>query len=195
MATSSGRTPGSTRSSTSIKFPNRHVEAISFTLSDEERALYDGVSDFVYRMGQSPDDKLHQSWHFILMVLQKEIGSSTFAARKTLRKCADDRRAGPETGELKRLLSLAESIDENRKLDGLLQVLKDRQGERVIVFTQFLDTLSYLERALNARGVKTATFHGGLSAAEKERAVGRFRRNAQVFISSEAGGEGRNLQF
>jgi len=30
---------------------------------------------------------------------------------------------------------------------------------------------------------------------EKELAVERFRRKAQVFISSEAGGEGRNLQF
>jgi SNF2 family DNA or RNA helicase len=184
-----------TRSSTAIRFPDRHVETVTFTLSPAERELYDEVSDFIYRMARTPQSSLYQKWHFILMVLQKEIGSSSFAARKTLRKSLSDRRLGPEGQTVKRLCDLAESIEHNSKLDGLLNVLRDCQGEKTIVFTQFLDTLAYLHRSLQAEGINCAVFHGGLAGSEKELAIERFRRRAQVLISSEAGGEGRNLQF
>jgi superfamily II DNA/RNA helicase len=40
-----------------------------------------------------------------------------------------------------------------------------------------------------------STFHGGLRAAEKDQAMERFERDAEVLLSSEVGGEGRNLQF
>ena len=184
-----------TRSSTSIKFPERHVETVSFTLSGRERELYDGVSDFIVDTARAAEDKVYQKWHFILMLLQKEIGSSTFAAAKTLRRCLENRRLGDDVERLKGLLDLADGIQANSKFQGIERVLNERKGERVIVFTQFLDTLAYLKRALDERGVSCAVFHGGLNPAEKELAIERFRRNAQVLISSEAGGEGRNLQF
>ena len=38
-------------------------------------------------------------------------------------------------------------------------------------------------------------YHGGLSAAEKEAAIRRFEGEAQLLLSTEAAGEGRNLQF
>lgn len=185
-----------TRSSTAIRFPDRHVETVTFALSETERALYDGVSDFIRRITGTGDESLYQKWHFILMVLQKEIGSSSFAARGTLRKVLTDHGSGDdETRELRRLVELADAIDDNAKLRGLDRVMAEREGEKVIIFTQFLETLAYLERSLTARGVKVSVFHGGLSASEKELAIDRFRRQSQVLISTEAGGEGRNLQF
>jgi superfamily II DNA/RNA helicase len=38
-------------------------------------------------------------------------------------------------------------------------------------------------------------FHGGLSAVEKEAAITEFQEEAEILLSSELGGEGRNLQF
>jgi SNF2 family DNA or RNA helicase len=184
-----------TRSSTAIKFPSRHVETVTFELTPIERALYDGVSEFIRRMTRTGDEKLYQKWHFILMVLQKEIGSSSFAARGTLRKVLTDHHTAEESGDLQHLVDLADQIEHNTKLVGLDRVLGEREGEKVIVFTQFLETLAYLERSMAARGIRTSVFHGGLSATEKELAIDRFRRHAQVLISTEAGGEGRNLQF
>jgi len=184
-----------TRSSTSIRFPNRYVEIVSFTLSDAERELYDRVSDFIVRVARSSSPKIYQRWHFILMVLQKEIGSSSFAALKTLKKCDAGNWHGVDKGELTRLSELAASIRHNNKFDGLKEVLEKRSGEKIIIFTQFLDTLNYIHRELSEMGIACSVFHGGLSMPEKELAVERFRRKAQVFISSEAGGEGRNLQF
>lgn len=184
-----------TRSSTAIKFPERQVETVSFALSNEERELYDGVSDFIVDTAKVTEEKTYQKWHFILMLLQKEIGSSTFAAARTLKKCLDTGRLGEDVTRLRHLVDLATSIRENSKLQGLERVLKERNGERIIVFTQFLDTLAYIQRSLEARGVSCVAFHGGLSPAEKETAIDRFRRKTQVLVSSEAGGEGRNLQF
>ncbi len=184
-----------TRSSTSIRFPDRYVETISFTLSQPERELYDRVSDFIVRVARSSNPKLYQRWHFILMVLQKEIGSSSFAAMKTLRKCRDSKWHGLDGGELEQLSRLAHSIKHNSKIDGLKEVLEKRGNEKLIVFTQFLDSLGYIHRTLTGMGVPCVVFHGGLSAPEKELAVERFRRKARVLVSTEAGGEGRNLQF
>ena len=38
-------------------------------------------------------------------------------------------------------------------------------------------------------------FHGGLSRLEKEAAIERFRGRARLLLCTEAGSEGRNLQF
>jgi SNF2 family DNA or RNA helicase len=40
-----------------------------------------------------------------------------------------------------------------------------------------------------------AVFHGGLSRLAKEEAIRQFRGPAQVLLATEAGSEGRNLQF
>jgi SNF2 family DNA or RNA helicase len=43
--------------------------------------------------------------------------------------------------------------------------------------------------------VAHAVFQGSLSAAEKDRAIGRFREEVDLLLSTDSGGEGRNLQF
>src|SRR6266487_3383393 len=67
--------------------------------------------------------------------------------------------------------------------------------EKGIVFPQCGLTLRYLEEVLRADGYRIATYHGGLGVAAKDAAVRAFRKDGQVFLSTEAGGEGRNLQF
>jgi hypothetical protein len=44
-------------------------------------------------------------------------------------------------------------------------------------------------------GHDVAVFHGGLSRLEKEAAIERFRGRARILLCTEAGSEGRNLQF
>ncbi len=48
---------------------------------------------------------------------------------------------------------------------------------------------------LRQAGHETAVFHGGLSRLEKEAAVQHFRGAARLLLATEAGSEGRNLQF
>lgn len=69
-------------------------------------------------------------------------------------------------------------------------------SEKVIIFTQFIETQLFLREALAAH-YDVHIFNGRMNAEEKDRAVERFRqgRERQILISTEAGGEGRNFQF
>jgi SNF2 family DNA or RNA helicase len=183
-----------TRGKTSLVFPQRFVRTVRFELTAPERELYDSVSDFIYQTAHSADEAFFQKWHFILIVLQKEMGSSSFAALRTLEKTRSNYDLGPARAGIDRLHGLASAIRHNAKLDGLLGVLEEHR-EKVIVFTQFRSTLEYLKRELEARGHRTSIFHGNLNPDEKEAAIASFREEVPVLISTEAGGEGRNLQF
>ena len=84
------------------------------------------------------------------------------------------------------------------KLDEFLEVVENiRSTEpetKIVVFTGFKATQKYLADNLGRRGFAVSKFHGGLSLEDKERAIREFRDSSQILISTEAGGEGRNLQ-
>ncbi len=67
--------------------------------------------------------------------------------------------------------------------------------EKVIVFTQFLETQHFLRQTLRHHGYEVEVFNGRMNQQQKDDAVLRFRRRSQVLIATEAGGEGRNFQF
>ena len=68
-------------------------------------------------------------------------------------------------------------------------------GEKVVIFTQFIETQDLLAATLRRNGFTVSTFNGQMSLEDKESAVRKFRETDQVLISTEAGGEGRNFQF
>ena len=88
----------------------------------------------------------------------------------------------------------AAAITSNVKAARLREFLES-VDEKVLIFTQYLRTLQYLRGVLEADGHRVAAYHGGLSPAAKDAAVRTFRGDADIFLSTEAGGEGRNLQF
>ena len=67
--------------------------------------------------------------------------------------------------------------------------------EKAIVFTQFRGTQELLAEALAAAGLQAVLYHGEQDWQEKEEALEIFRTKVPFLISTEAGGEGRNLQF
>jgi SNF2 family DNA or RNA helicase len=133
--------------------------------------------------------------YFTLMVLQKEMGSSWAAARATLERLAL-RPAGLDQRRLRALAARAEAVAGSpSKVRTLLRVLASLGAEKAIVFTQFRSTQDAIVSALIAAGIEPAVFHGELGWREKEEALDHFRTAAPVLVSTEAGGEGRNLQF
>ncbi len=70
-------------------------------------------------------------------------------------------------------------------------------GERVLVFSQYVEMLNILDQAIrNALGVEPYVLHGGMSAARRDDAVRRFQGETGpgVFlVSLKAGGVGLNL--
>ncbi len=175
--------------------PPRRVHSLAVRLSPPERHLYDDVTEFVRDAYWSASGRLPWTARLTLIVLQREIGSSTFAVAGTLGRLAQSSLFGlEERDRLEGLRQDAAAIASNTKASRL-RVFLEAFDEKVLVFTQYRRTLGYLEGVLEADGHRVAAYHGGLSAAAKDAAVRAFREDCDVFLSTEAGGEGRNLQF
>jgi SNF2 family DNA or RNA helicase len=186
-----------TRSSTSIQFPRREVLTHGLDLYDDERRFYEEVSSFVRTKAASDEKHLHRTpWPLLLVVLQKEIGSSTAAALGTLERASQGRlvTAGPE---MRGLLELGRAVRQHAKMDALTELVDEsrRAGEKMLVFSQFRRTIESIGETLAARGLRVGLFHGGLPAHAKDAVVEAFRNDLDIMASTEAGGEGRNLQF
>jgi hypothetical protein len=102
-----------------------------------------------------------------------------------------------EIAELELLHGRLASVDDS-KLNEFLEVVGNiRSAEpetKIVIFTGFKATQKYLADNLGNLGFTVSKFHGGLSLEDKERAIREFRDSTQILISTEAGGEGRNLQ-
>lgn len=129
---------------------------------------------------------------------EQEHGAKIAEIEKTLSRIDED---VPLLGEYQRKLG---SLSRDSKAGALVDLVRDliakEQDVKVIVFTQFIRTLSYLRRVVEAsiKGIQTGVFHGQLSKDAKDVEVERFKTSKgapYVFFSTEAGGEGRNFQF
>lgn len=102
-----------------------------------------------------------------------------------------------EIARLSEFIKLAKEIENGR--DSKLEVLKDilslhvGRGEKVIVFTEYKDTLDYLWEKLSG-SFRVVTAYGGLSENEYERRFMEFLENADVLIATDVASEGLNLQ-
>lgn len=74
------------------------------------------------------------------------------------------------------------------------RILEQDPSEKILIFSQYLNSIEMIRARLAGRH-SVRVFHGGMTRDEKDAAHEVFRRSAQVLISSEAGGEGRNFQF
>ena len=123
------------------------------------------------------------------------MGSSSQAAAGTLAKIAEQPKlSDADRARLVELSARAAGQGQNTKVDRLLALLGEF-SDKIVIFTQFRATQELLERRLRESGHDVAVFHGGLSRLEKERAIERFRGPARLLLCTEAGSEGRNLQF
>jgi len=102
-------------------------------------------------------------------------------------------------GELVRLARDVERREVETKLRELRRVMEteqlQRSGEKLLVFTESRETLEYLAERLRGWGLSVVTLHGGQNLDQRIAAEHEFRERAQVMVSTEAGGEGINLQF
>jgi superfamily II DNA or RNA helicase len=101
--------------------------------------------------------------------------------------------------QLIQLARTAERREIETKLQQLQAVMADQRiqstGEKLLIFTESRDTLDYLAEKLQGWGYSVVTLHGGMNLDERIRAEHTFRDRAQIMVSTEAGGEGINLQF
>jgi len=205
-----------TRSQVNINLPPRQANTVRLNLSDEEAEFYKAVSNCVRELLrgqtleqttseqsqevlQSPQSAtIRQTDRFALLTLQREIGSSPKAAEATLRSLGA-RITDEESHQ--RLLGLAErsaqihSWAKAEALEKLLKTILHDPTEKVIIFTHFRRTLEKLAELLQKMGVDFVQYHGEMDMPSKNQAIADFESHANILLSTEAAGEGRNLQF
>lgn len=76
-----------------------------------------------------------------------------------------------------------------------LQSEENEPDLKVLIFTEFVPTQQMLKEFLEARGISVVTLNGSMSMEERKQAQDAFRKSHRVLISTDAGGEGLNLQF
>ncbi len=114
-----------------------------------------------------------------------------------------------EIAELRQLAEQAQAVentDSEAKLSKLKDLLHkegffDHPDKRLLIFTEFKDTLDYLVEKLKGWGFRVGCIHGGMKPGSRDEPGTRlyseqqFREGAiQVLVATEAAGEGINLQ-
>ena len=109
-----------------------------------------------------------------------------------------------EKAEVDTLLELARSTEAqgtDAKAEALLELIYKLQQEendpelKVLVFTEFVATQAMLSEFLNGRGFSVGTLNGTMDLEARARAQQAFSRDVRILVSTDAGGEGLNLQF
>ncbi len=178
------------RSSTGILFTHRKAQTVLTDPAPEEARLSQQVTGIVRQCyGQ---DKKPLS-RFTLKNLQMELGSSPAAIVPTVERLLMEGLPDNPQLQLREVFDLAKGIRESAKLAALRKTLASLAGEKAVIFTRYLATLHWLKESL--KDYPLVVYHGGISAREKDESVDRFRREAQLLLSTDSGGEGRNLQF
>jgi SNF2 family DNA or RNA helicase len=183
------------RSDIDIQFTKRYASTDLIELTESEKYLYDGISKFIKERYK---DKSSSISRFLLKCLQEEMGSSFLTLNNTLKKLVEnDKVSSFDKNTLKEFHILSKEIineDIPPKLISLLEIIKNF-NDKMIIFTKYRTTQSSITDFLTKQGLIVAEFHGGLKRADKEKQIDLFREKAQIIVSTETGGEGRNLQF
>ncbi|MCM8809475.1 MAG: SNF2-related protein, partial [Candidatus Omnitrophica bacterium] len=229
-------------------FPPRKVETPKYYLSDDEKKLYNAVTEYVEKHFNKALEKEKRNVTFALTILQRRLASSARAIRKSLERRyerlkdlygkgkllqdvgydedyledLEEKERWRKEEELLEKLTSAETLEELKeeieKLSELVVLAKEvekkeietklnelrkvmdaeklhQTGTKLLLFTESKDTLEYLVEKLKKWGYSVTFIHGGMNLDARIKAEAEFKNQAQIMVSTEAGGEGINLQF
>jgi len=122
--------------------------------------------------------------------LKKTVGGSKYieAELEILKQCTELAKSASAGRNDIKFRKLLEVIDE-------FIIRENKPDLKFIIFTEFIETQNYINDNLTSLGYTTALINGRMSADEKLKARNKFQNEAQFLISTDAGGEGINLQF
>lgn len=163
----------------------RHVRSFRLNPSQAERVLYNVVLERAkeeYTKVKGERRNILPLIHLLRQLASHPMTAISSKSQLSLNDLADDARSFVPV----KLLRLRQLIS---------RLIGGSQCESVIVFTQFLNTQREISRMVKSLGHRVWTFHGQLNNEEKENTIIRFKSQGGVLVSTDAGSEGRNLQF
>lgn len=204
------------------EFTIRKPETVTVEFTSQQKKLHDDLlSTQAAIMSRLHGD---QNVKFMMTTIRRQAASCLFGLAPLLREILMrhlDELAWEESDEtyqpghsavinsienqIRIVLKQAETLDSHDpKLNALRKIFTDKQtmvNNKVMVFSSFRHTLSYLYRHLDADGLRVGMVHGGTPDDERVRLRNRFRLDAKdnealdVLLFSEIGCEGLDYQF
>ncbi len=177
------------------------TRAIRTTLERRLAALKDGEQQASLRLAElengaegseSSDDEMAELYDMDGQELLDELLKSHVSALQS------------EGSHVETLLDAAvrcEQAGPDAKAEALIEWIYELQAEenepdlKVLIFTEFVPTQQMLKEFLEARGISVVTLNGSMDMEERKQAQDAFRKSHRVLVSTDAGGEGLNLQF
>ena len=175
-----------TRAVVALKLPCRHAMTVRVDGSEDERSAYQELAAAARRLAAKETSRL--ALHHLLGAA----GSSPAAAAATVRRFAGRHADHPNWHALAQGWA---SVGNGGKEAALLDLLRRNPDEKKLVFVHYRETLEHLADLLTREGFAFARFDGALSGPAKDAAIAEFRERVPVLLSTESGGEGRNIQF
>ncbi len=198
------------RGQISLQLPPRRAHTVRLRLHPDEAALYARIGAFTRALLHTGDaaPSLPSAHRFGLRTLLHEAGSSAAATVSTLLSLADVPGFAPYRQELRDMAAQAEQVGASAKAESGVSAKADAlhkllEGQargtggqaKVLIFTQFRATQQLLASQFQQWGIQFSLYHGSMSALQKDAAIREFEQRLPVLLSTEAAGEGRNLQF
>jgi len=131
----------------------------------------------------------------IVKNLLAQAGSSPKAVELTLKNMLENKDYIREhEKELKAVVQLCKNTLDTPKNITLLKLIKSKR-EKLIVFVKYKGTIEHVAKFLEQNKISFSLFHGSMSNKQKDSAIDDFKNRTKVLVTTEIGGEGRNLQF
>lgn len=204
-------------------FTTRKPETVSVEFTAEQEELHRGVLDLVARiLAHRHGDRNLQ---FMMTTIRRQVASCVFGLAPYLEAILsgqisrlelsesdsdDDLQTMTEAfaefrADVDALVRLAKSLSsDDPKFSAFAKVVRDKQAlanNKLLVFSTFRHTLSYLVEKLQGESVRIGLIHGDVQEAERRELRNRFSRPKDdpraidLLLSSEVGCEGLDYQF
>lgn len=208
--------------------PNQRTAIVKRpSMTEEEAEFYSAVTELIR---EEAADRTGMIQYFSIMSAQRQMASSMHAVRdKYTQKAVRVAPADPESTDLEeleldlqeggeeetvltpseRVMAAARNLgDRDTKYDALLEAVRELQeakpGRRIMIFSYYRKTLSYLDRRLSEDGFDCLVIHGDVPShpddPERDERGQRVRRfeddeGPSILLSSEVSSEGLDFQF
>ncbi len=202
-------------------FTLRKPETVLVEFTPEQAAIHEDLIDLCARILALRQRS--QSINFLLSTLRRQASSSINGLAPFIADLLEGRLSSEELSEadfegddlpadelaqfrseIGELANRASALTTDPKLDALLAIIREKRelsNNKLLVFSTFRHTLSYILPRVHAAGVRVGLVHGGIPDRERRDIRARFALDKSdadaidVLLSSEVGTEGLDNQF
>ena len=189
-------------------FQERKVERVSVSLTDVEEEILAMQQNIKFRSIKESNERERRDLLFAFSLFKTFLSSSRAALKSVENRMEKTDANQEELLQLKALLKKQIDQADDSRYAAFRAKLRElgwrgkKDDERIVVFTERIETMNYLKERLTSdfkmKEGQIALFNGSLSDTEQEEMVADFGKEdsaVKVFISSDSGSQGVNLHY